>query len=280
MVGVWLRPQFRRFGFELHSQMRGGSHVPFRIRRFRPVSPVALVPSSHFKVHMNDVTSYAGFSYHENGWHPHVETLKEYQADPSLRYQDSTLGRLHHVFVPRTLREVFFDATYGPMPPLDSLPVIRQLYRYIWNVEPKTLRSLGPDAGSLPGKGSQYFGPHGAFEGEQHFRRLIEVYESIRRDGYRPSRPIGGYIVASSDRFRFVVSSGNHRLAALRVLGVDRFDARFTASHVAVVHSEDLDLWTTDRGALLARRTAEALHTMLLHETGWQRAQRLGLLGR
>jgi hypothetical protein len=120
-----------------------------------------------------------------------------------------------------------------------------------------------------------------ADKGEAQFARLITTYQSIEREGFQPDRygPIMGYFLADDDTsFRFVIGSGNHRLAALKVLGHTKIQVALTRTHPAVVHRSRLETWTVDQGGPFQRDTAYALFDKLFSENGMTKARNLGLV--
>jgi hypothetical protein len=106
-------------------------------------------------------------------------------------------------------------------------------------------------------------------EGKHEFDRLITTFRSIRANGYRPHdfAPITGYFIGSGDDFRFVVGSGNHRMAALAALGARRVNVALH-SHPAVVPLSQLTRWTVGHGGLFAPDTAHALFALYVRGEG------------
>lgn len=278
-----MRRMIRRFGFDIYGHMAGGRIVPWRIRSIPPRGP--LRPDSgrgiatSFEVDLDDCTSLVGFSYRTGGWNPHVATLREHMADPSLRYEDSSLHRLYQSYQPRTLQEVFLEDVEEPLHPLSSLPVVRPLYRYVWTLNPKRIRGAGA-AGDTVLKGHQYFGPMPPQRGQAQFDRLLDTFRSIRDEGFRPDRygSITGYFVADESEYRFVVGAGNHRLAALKVLGHTSVPVGLSRSHPALIHRSELDSWTIDRGGPFEPETALALFDRFMTEDGTAKALRIGAI--
>jgi hypothetical protein len=229
-------------------------------------------------VDIDSCTSFPGFSYRSGGWNPHVATLEEYVRSPDLTYEESTLCRRYNNFIPRTLQELFLENESAPMHPLDQLPAVRRLFRYIWAVNQAVIGRVGHDE---VGTGHNYFGPSTPERGKEQFDRLIRTFRSIEAEGFRPDEygPVKGYFLADNDTFRFVVGSGNHRLAALKVLGQKSVTVGLTRTHPAVIHRSHLDSWATENGGPFAAETAHALFDKLLTEDGLVKARNLGLVG-
>ena len=290
----WMHAVARRLGFDVYNQMAGGRRLPFRIWALPGVGPLqphtpiihgslfalgAVGVALGFEVDLAACTSFVGFSYAEGGWNPHVATLEEFVRNPSLTYAESSLWELHQVFRPTTLQEIFLEDVDEPMKPLSDLPPSRRLFRHIWAVSPAIIRKVTRSNGGP--SGHHYFGPMPEEKGQAQFDRLIDTYTSIEREGFKPDQygPIMGYFLADDSRYRFVVASGNHRLAALKVLGHTRVPVRLTKTHPAVVHRSRLDTWTVEKGGPFDHDTAHVLFDKLLHEDGLEKALNLGMLG-
>jgi hypothetical protein len=292
----WIHNVARRLGFDVYNHMAGGRRFPFRVWTLPSVGPFQ--PHSRpfhgsllalgaagvdlgFEVDLEQVTSFLGFSYSysELGWNPHVATLQEFVRNPTLTYEESSLYQLHQLYQPATLQDVFLEDEPAEMKPLSDLPPTRSLFRYIWAVSPALIRKTRRHQEHK--SGHHYFGPLSEEKGRAQFDRLVKTYQSIEREGFLPEKygPVMGYLMADETTYRFVVGSGNHRLAALKVLGHTTVPVRLTKTHPAVVHRDRLDSWTIDKGGPFERDTAYALFDKLLHEGGLQKARNIGVVG-
>jgi hypothetical protein len=274
-----IRTLARRQGFDLYQHMAGGRLLPMSVQRLPILGPLERVrpgaPPS-FEVELEKCTSFVGFSYSNHGWNPHVATLREYIADRNLRYEDSSLHRVHAVFTPRTLQDLFIEDVDRPLAPLDSLPAVRPLFRYIWAINPSVIRNVGPNA--VP-RGHHYFGPLTPEKGRAQFERLLATFHSVEREGYRPEvygRP-KGYFMVDGSSYRFVVGSGNHRLAVLTVLGRVTVEVGLNTTHPAVIQRSRLDSWTKEAGGPFDQETAYALFDKLISEDGASKARNIGV---
>jgi hypothetical protein len=234
-----------------------------------------------FTVDLDRVTTPSGFSYHPQGWHPYRATLAEYLADPELNYERSTLCAYYRNFQPATVQEALLEDAPDPLPPLSNWPTLLYLFKHIWGLTPRRVERILARREVEKGP-RQQFGPQPDEEGRQHVERLVAAYESLRRDGYRPDDfPDGhltGYFLVRGDDYRFVVFHGNHRLASMRELGIDRLRARFHPAHPPVVREDELERWTTARGGLLPPEVAARLFDKLFTERGDTKARNLGIL--
>jgi hypothetical protein len=249
-----------------------------RVRLPVPHQRPLLPPSVTFDIPVELATTDTGFAY--RGWHPYVETLREYLAGPAVRYDATTLARLHRAFQPANLEEVLFEDGSLRLTPLDKWPPRMYFLRAIWTLNPWLVRQALANFPLEERRGWLYFGPVSPGTGEADLQRLVRAYENVNREGLRTGpgiAPLDGYFLSAGDSYRFVVLNGNHRVAALRVLGIESFPARLRPGYPAVVRAEDLDRWTIARGGVYPKRTLEAMFWKLFEETGEHKARRLGL---
>ena len=235
-----------------------------------------------FRVKMNLITSRVGFSYADEGWHPFVETLKEYAENKSLKYEDSTLAFVYEKYCPRNVQEVLLDHLEEPLEPFCSWPPVNDLLRWVWALNTSSAKSYLRHAKKRQQEeGWIYFGPHSPEYGKKEFTRLISVYNSIEAKGYQSELttkdPVNGYFLKNEDNLRFVLLQGNHRVAALNALGYSDVDVVIRKGHPAVVDRKDLKKWTRDFGGIYSSYLVRVLFDTLFSQTGTEKALRLGL---
>lgn len=125
---------------------------------------------STFKVDITEITSRVGFSYAEDGWHPFLETLKEYIKDPNLRFQDSTLARLYQNYRPTNVQEVILDHIKKPLKPFCDWPPTNEFIRSVWTLSKPGVRYfMGVQGKKAPTSGWIFYGPHDLEYGERSF---------------------------------------------------------------------------------------------------------------
>lgn len=234
------------------------------------------------RIAVNSITSRIGFSYAEDGWHPFVETLKEYAHDPHLRYEDSTLSRLYRQYCPRNAQEVLLDHIQSPIKPFCDWPPSYELISWVWTLNESGVRSrLGKLKSSPSAGGWILFGPHTHAYGKKEFTRLIGVYESIKNNGYKSGGsgidPVNGYFLKEGANVRFVLLQGNHRVSVLKAMGYPDVDVLIRQGHPAVIDRENLSEWTDACGGIYPSLLTEQLFETLFTETGLRKAQRYGL---
>jgi hypothetical protein len=100
-----------------------------------------------------------------------------------------------------------------------------------------------PDVGIE--EGYKYFGPVSPRKGQIEYGRLCNVFESIKSNGFKRSPgwdgDIGGFLLRRGDDYRFVISFGHHRLAAVAALGYETVPVKII--HPVVVDRRDAPHW-------------------------------------
>ena len=230
-------------------------------------------------VDMDRILNRAGFSYGASGWHPFVAALQEHLSDPGATYSTSVLRAFYERFQPTTVRELLLDERGAPTGTLTTWPAVERLID-LWSATAedvdRTRRALaGID--ELPD--TQYRGPTSELFGATHLSRVVDAYHSFVRVGYQPEVYgfVTGYFLTRGDDYRFVLGHGNHRVAALSVLGHQQIGVTLRDSHPPVVAESDLARWTTRRGGLLDMTEAEEVFDHFFRDDSRQRAEALGI---
>lgn len=277
----------RKTGYEL---VGDGDSLPqlFKHRLYPRTLPDAIYAGPEdpyykpLRIAINSITSRIGFSYAEDGWHPFVETLKEYAQDPQLRYEDSTLFRLYSQYCPQNAQEVLLDHIKSPIKPLCDWPPSYELISWVWTLNKGGVRNrLGKLKSSSSAGGWILFGPHTHDYGKKEFTRLLGVYESIKNNGYKLAEsgtdPVNGYFLKEGANFRFVLLQGNHRVSVLKALGHAGVDVVIRQGHPAVIDRDNLSGWTDACGGIYPSLLTQQLFDALFTETGLPKAMRYGL---
>lgn len=100
-------------------------------------------------------------------------------------------------------------------------------------------------------KYSPYFGVKSDKYIKEEYKRIFEVYKSIKRKGYKPTHSgkllkvnhITGYLLKKQDDYRFIVLHGKHRLAALVKLGYTKVPVSFQVNRLKGVFDSDAKNW-------------------------------------
>ena len=221
------------------------------------------------------------FSYDPLGWHPFVQTLKQYQENPELRYRDSVLFEFYSKHQPKSLLEAFFgtpDAVADDLSSLAELAIPQYEPFFPW--DPKKPTAKG-EKGLGSAHGHQGFGPVSDDKGELELRRLTQTYDSIKASGYQPSHghdgDIRGYLLKTDDDYRFIVRQGLHRAAVLSAMNYTHIRVRFFDPYPRAIFEHELSNWPQVKNGVMTQKAAECIFSMFFQENGTEKARRIGL---
>lgn len=237
-----------------------------------------------FKVEIEEMTSRVGFSFSQDGWHPFVKTLQEYEKNPDLRYQDSTLARLYQSYKPQNIQEVLLDHIEAPLSPVCFWPPNNELIKKIWILNKNKLKKTLEEVNNKKnqGKGWIYFGPHTNDYGEREFSRMKTVYDSLKIRGYQPdyknTDPVNGFFLQKGSKTRFILMQGNHRVSALKALGYSRIEVVTRPGHPKVINWKDLNKLTEGEGGIYSDYIIKELFLALFEGSGLEKARRYQLI--
>ena len=276
----------RANGFELTVPSGPRRARRARIRRFHLPADVAATlhhPGRHaMLVPIDRIVNRAGFGYGRQGWHPYVASLELHVRGFADSYERTPLARFYDRFRPRTVHDLLLGADARSPGALAAWPAVDPLID-VWTATPErvdAVRSQLAGTGELPH--SQYRGPTSAEFGAMHLQRTLQLYRGIAAAGFRPTEfPSGfvtGYFVTNGDDYRFVVGHGNHRVAALAVLGYVEIPVTLRPGHPPVVARQRLGPWTTAQGGLLTTAEACGVADRLIGDGGRSRAVELDLV--
>lgn len=254
-----------------------------RLRRFH-LPPGVDVTGAHgpdvLTVDLDRMANRIGFGYGTAGWHPFVAALEEHLQDPGRSYPDTVLASFYQRFRPSTIHEVLLGGREVAPGMLATWPTVTDLID-VWAVTRPTLvaarRKVAAAHGPLH---TGFAGPSEHEAGATHLARVVNAHRRIASEGYRPDLHgyITGHFLRWDDDYRFVVGHGNHRMAAVSLLGYRRVPVRLRMSHAPVVDRSDLHRWTRARGGLLESHEPPAILARFFDENGRARARALGLL--
>lgn len=222
-------------------------------------------------------------SYGPDGWHPFVDTLREYGSGAHTRYEGSVLNRYYEKFQPRTHLDVFFADVDKDEALLRSRLSQFAADRYApflpWDLGVIPIRG---EKGLDASHGIQAYGPVSDAKGRLEYARLTETYRSIRTRGYRvtaaPDAEIRGYFLRGEEDYRFIVDAGLHRMAVLAALGYDPVRVKFYPHHPRTIDLADLGNWPQVKAGVVEAQVARHLFQRFFADGGKARARSLGLL--
>lgn len=211
------------------------------------------------KISASEVRTIFGASFGEDGWHHIIKTLEEYDAEPDIEYDKTSLYRFLKHFTPKSICDVT-DKKLG----CDVLP----LFNYPWGTfkrneqislkDPMTSRFCGPSEDEFI---------------RDEFERTISLYKKIKTSGYRPwtygNSFIGGtFLINNEGQTRFVVLQGNHRMAILAHLKYQSIDVREVRGYLTKVLEKDSDNWLLVKSGKCSVHVAHAVFSLYFRENG------------
>ncbi len=236
--------------------------------------------SSILDVDLDRCRDLSGASF-SGGLHPFAATLRQYAEDHELRYGTSILKLYYERFTPRSMQELLFGAAEDAMPPLDAgwppLPWLR-LPQASHRARPRFVTKRTEERG-----GNQHFGPNALDFGREELRRVTGAYDRLASQGYQPEifpdGYIRGYLLKRGEDYRFYVTEGKHRCAALPLLGHKRARCRFDSQPIypRVVDIEALEEWPLVKSGFYPRETAGRVFEALFGRNGLRVARETGL---
>ena len=211
------------------------------------------------KISASEVRTIFGASFGEDGWHHIIKTLEEYDAEPEIEYDKTSLYRFLKHFTPKSICDVT-DKKLG----CDVLP----LFNYPWGTFKKNERISFKDSVT-----SRFCGPSEDEFIRDEFERTISLYEKIKTSGYKPwtygNTFIGGaFLINNEGEKRFVVLQGNHRMAILAHLKYQSIDVREVRGYLTKILEKDSDNWSLVKSGKCSLHVAQAIFSLYFRENG------------
>jgi len=208
-----------------------------------------------------------GFRYGPEHWHPYVRALHEYKAGASVSYKGSALEKYFNAFQPKVARDLVLCQNCGPsglselspwcfVPPWSRhSPASRREFLFSWafrEAKQAGYHDISPD------DGTNHFGPVSLKKGCMEYKRIVDVFKSIRCDGYRRRSDgdgdVTGMLLRRGDEYRCLITSGFHRLAAVAVLGYKSIPVRIVRP--VIIEARDVDHWPQVKTGVYTRDEA------------------------
>lgn len=217
-------------------------------------------------VELQKCRDWLSFSYSGDGWHYHSALIKQYIDMPNLLYSESILKQYYDRFHPECLQDIFFEHTQNNLPPIHKagppLP---------WLASPPRF-----------GRTYQHYGPNTDAFIQSEFSRTIDIYNKLSNnsgnlsdiceDGY-----IKGYVLKNDSDYRFIVTNGHHRLAAISNLNQTTLRVKLDPKLSKVIDIHQAHAWMNVRNGIYSKKLAIALFEKYFEINGRERALSLGL---
>ena len=189
------------------------------------------------KIDIDKFTAYDGF-YVFNGLAPLLNCAKELYLNPKIKLEDSSLYSFYNRFKPKNYQELYNLTENNILAKVSSLHDFKPWLNSFINK--KVIR-----------KG--IFGPINKNDILHRIIRIRNILENLEQFGYSPTEEdiIKGYLLISNNDYRFLITSGHHRVAALKTINfynpkkfnkvLVKFEDRRT--NLKVVYLKNIDKW-------------------------------------
>jgi len=200
----------------------------------------------------------------DGGWHYFRDALDHVLRTGDSDYANNPLRTYYQKMQPQNLAEYLSPWNPERLAELKNLlppPAIPSPW-LDHPLPPTWMRFLMPSESSP--ETSHASGPTSDEMGAKHLEALINVHQSIGTLGYLPDTFPDGYIRGyflrnSAGDIRFVVTGGQHRIAAIGALGTSKVRIRFQPGHPRLVEEGDLPTWPGVRLGLFSEKQARQL---------------------
>lgn len=200
-------------------------------------SPAELIYKTHkpyilLKVPIADVRFLGVHAYKAgaNSSAPFIHTIKEYINGTVKSYTGSSLFLFYEEFQPKSISEYLYldksgneiinntpaSGVFFPWENINPIEKVRQRANEVENDNKEhnsDLKFFG---------GDPFYGPVSIAKGELEYNRLVNVYKSILKNDFKidlnGSNNIFAIALEKNNEYRYLISSGQHRVAALSVL--------------------------------------------------------------
>lgn len=219
------------------------------------------------------------FGYSKHGWHPFTALLKQYQENRALQYEGSIVQKFYDNFTPSNLGQAILHNNSTSYVELSKYSALDKLMP--WSLLP---RIYDGECGLDPKHGCQSQGPVSAKKGKMEFSRVIRTFNSIESKGFQYqsynqiNEHLRGYFLKKGDEWRFIIISGNHRVAALVELGFTEIPVTFQPTFPRVIDFKDRLTWPQVLNGTLSLKAAEDVFGAFFDGFGEVKAKHLGLI--
>ena len=162
------------------------------------------ITKKQFNIQINKFIGYEG-SYIYECEAPLFKSAKEIYKNPRINFKNSYLFKFYEKFQPQNYGELY------------KLSEKNSLYNLSSNIDFKPWINDFPNYES---KSKGIFGPFDKNEIEHRITRLKNLFFNINKFGYLPTDKdiIKGYLLIIEDDYKFLITSGHHRVAVLKAI--------------------------------------------------------------
>ncbi|MDN3648162.1 hypothetical protein QWZ13_04485 [Reinekea marina] len=220
-------------------------------------------------------THHTGIGFSKSDWNPFVETLREFEKNPNLKYEDSILCDFYNSWQPKSAAEMFKGFNNAPK----ELKTLPPHYMFLspwssltpeevdhdgrwWNN--KDNAEHGAPQLRFPEDGWAFSGPVNIRKGRLEFNRLTSLYKNIKINGYdRSLGLIGTTFLTDDNESRFIIGGGGfHRAIVLASLDTKTIPARF--HRASAVNINQVGKWPLVKLGIWSKQEATSYFNFLL----------------
>ena len=193
---------------------------------------VISIPFCQYEIDPKNASTIFGSRFN-NGWNHMIETLKEYDNNPSINYKNTSLYSFLKYFKPISISELTVSDDKIKLP----------IFKFPWGAINKKIENQNKD----PTK-SRFCGPSSDEFIKKEFRDIINLYIKLKIEGYQPYRYPNSFIIGTwltnihGDSV-FMVLGGNHRMAIFAHLGYKKIKVRTQSSLIRKVNEKGISSW-------------------------------------
>lgn len=217
------------------------------------------------QVELHKCRDWLSFSYTGDGWHYQSALIRQYINNPRLQYSESILKQYYDRFQPNCLQEILFENLKQDLPPIHKagppLP---------WLASPPRF-----------GKVYQHYGPNTDTFIKNEFSRTLDIFRKLSKSSYQPEKYqdgyIKGYFLKKESDYRFIVSNGHHRMAALAILNYDTIKVMLDPKMSRVCDIQEVNTWINVRNGIYSKKVALDIFKIPFTKNGKEKAISLGL---
>ena len=208
------------------------------------------IDQNYYLVDINKFTGYEGSHFYE-GYAPLLKTAQEIYRNKYLKIEESSLFKYYKNFQPKNYGQLYNlksnNSLYNLSSLVDFKPWIHSYPKY-------------------KEKRKGFYGPEEPNEILHRILRIKNIFINIERFGYLPTENdiVKGYLLISNNDYRFLITSGHHRIAVLKAL--NSFDESiFThipvkfenqRSNIKIVNIKNIDIWPSISNKVCSKKDA------------------------
>jgi hypothetical protein len=218
------------------------------------------LPVYQKEILVSEATNIFGCSFGTDGWHHIRQTLKEYDNNIEIPFNETTLYKYLKNFCPRNILEAS-----GINRASDNI----RLFCYPWGMSFKISGESNKDVWQ-----SRFCGPSSDSFINEEYHRIVNLYRKLKISGYKPwsmgNGFIGGtFLINRYGQRRFVILQGNHRMAILAHLGLKKLNVRSIPGFFSKVYETDVKEWPFVKNRIFDEREALEVFNMFFDQTGF-----------